>query len=182
MTGHVLDIVNQPLGFFLLLVGTGSFLIVGELRAVARGIRRTAGSGGATDGATSVRSPGPGRRYRLGLLAAAGLLLLSAFGSTSASFTLQLAGGMTVNVALPSDTPTPSETGTATPVPAETGTPATLPTDTATAVPTETPTATDTATAAPSPTDTPTPEPTATPEPAPTEAPTPTPTPAPQAS
>ncbi|HEY1169124.1 MAG TPA: hypothetical protein VGE81_09165, partial [Candidatus Limnocylindrales bacterium] len=77
MTGQVLDALNQPLVFFLLLVGTGGFLVVGELQAIARERRRSAGEGGATGRPTAVGSPGPGRRYRLVLLAAAALLLVS---------------------------------------------------------------------------------------------------------
>ena len=72
--GHVLDAMNQPLVVFMLLVGTGGFLIAGELQTIAREVRRKAGGGGATKRATSVGSSGLGRQYRLTLLAAAGIL------------------------------------------------------------------------------------------------------------
>jgi len=88
VAGLLLDILNQPLVVFVLLAGTGGFLIVGEVRMIAREFRRPAGGGPAAS-AASVGSPGLGRRYRLTLLAAAGLLLVSAFGTTSASFTQQ---------------------------------------------------------------------------------------------
>ena len=48
VTGNVLDALNQPLVFFLLLVGTGCFLIAGELQTMVRESRRTARQGGAT--------------------------------------------------------------------------------------------------------------------------------------
>ena len=38
--GYVLYALRQPLVFFLLLVGTGGFLIAGELQAIVREIRR----------------------------------------------------------------------------------------------------------------------------------------------
>jgi signal peptidase I len=38
--GYVLYALSQPLVFFLLLVGTGGFLIVGELQTIVREIRR----------------------------------------------------------------------------------------------------------------------------------------------
>jgi hypothetical protein len=152
VTGHWLDLLNQPDVFFLLLVGSGGFLIVGELQSIMRRTRRSAGKSDATGTSTSVRPCGLGRQYRLGLLATAGLLLLSAFGTTSASFTSQLSGGMQVEVVLPTDTPTP------------------------------TPTAIDTPTPEPTPTDTPALPPTLASTPAPTDTPTPSPTPAPQAS
>ena len=122
MAGHLLDVLNQPLVVFVLLAGTGGFLIVGELRMIAREFRRTAG-GGAAESAASVSSPGLGRRYRLTVLAAAGLLLVSAFGTTAASFSQQeLSGGVVVDVDFPAITPTPTPPTTLAP-PAPTDTP-----------------------------------------------------------
>jgi hypothetical protein len=140
---------------FVLLAGTGGFLIVGELRMIAREFRRTAG-GGATERAASVGSPGLGRRYRLTLLAAAGLLLVSAFGTTSASFSQQLSGGVVVDVDFPAMTPTPQPT----PTPEPTANPTANPTAKPKAAPTDTPPPTDTPAppvVTPAPTDTPAP-------------------------
>jgi len=170
VTGHVLDALNQPIVFVLLLVGTGGFLIAGELQTIARGFRRTAGRGGATTRATSSGSPALGRRYRLTLLVGAGLLLFSAFGTTSASFSQQnLFGRMKVDVDLPATASSPAATDT--PAPAATDTPTLAPTLGPTLAPTDAPTTT--------PTDAPTAAPTATPTLAPTDAPTDTPTDAP---
>ena len=148
MTVHVLDALNQPIVFLLLLVGTGGFLIAGELQTIARGFRRTAGRGGATARATSSGSPALGRRYRLTLLVLAGLLLMSAFGTTSASFSLRLSGGARFDVVLPTKTPAPTHTPTLTP--AATNTPTLTPAPTAAPAPTDTPAPTD----SPAPTDT----------------------------
>ena len=153
--GNVLDALNQPLAVFLLLVGTGGFLLVGELQTIARQVRRKAGEGGAPERATSVGSSGLGRRYRLTLLFGAGLLLASAFGTTSASFSSQiLTGGVDVNVDFPTITPTPTPTPTATPTATPTPTP--TPTTEPTLAPTATPTLAPTATPTLAPTDTPT--------------------------
>jgi hypothetical protein len=200
VTGEVLDALKQPLVVFLLLVGSGGFLIARELRAVARGIRRKAGDGDATGRVTSVRSTGLGRRYYFTVLAATALLLMSTIGSTSASFAQQLSGGMNIDVAFPTitPTPTPTPTPTATPTPTPTATPTPKPTAKLAPVPMPTPTPTPKLTAKPTPTPTPTataaptdtptmaptaPPPTAaptdTPTAAPTAAPTDTPTPAP---
>ena len=165
MTGNVLAALNQPLVFFLLLVGTGCFLIAGELQTMVRESRRTARQVGATRKATSVGSPALGRRYRLTLFAASGLLLISAFGATSATFSQQLSGGMNVDVDFPAITPTPTPTSvsmsasTPTLTPAPKLLPAPTPTHTAapTATPTDAPTATPTDAPTATPTDTPTP-------------------------
>jgi hypothetical protein len=176
--GNVLDVLNQPVVFFLLLVGSGGFLIAGEVEAIARAVRRTAGENEANGKAAPVRSLGPARRYRLTLLFAAGILLLSAFGTVSASFTQQISGGMKVEVVFPTITPTPTATPTDTlaPTAAPTATP------TRTAAPTKAPTRTAAPTIIPTPTAAPTiiPTPTAAPTDtlAPTAAPTDTPTPA----
>jgi hypothetical protein len=131
VAGQVLDALNQPLVVLLLLVGTGGFVIVGELQTMALEIRWRAGDGRATGNATSVGSPGLGRRYRLTLLGASLLLLVSAFGTTSASFTQQLlTGGMHVNVAFPTISPATTPTTPPTDMPTAT------PTSKATAAPT----------------------------------------------
>ena len=175
-----MDALNQPLVFFLLLVGTGGFLIAGELQTMAREFRRTAGQGGATGRATSVGSPALGRRYRLTLFLGAGLLLICAFGTTAASYSQQLSGGVDINVDFPAITPTPMPTLTTTPTPTATPTHAATPTPTPTpapsdsAAPTDTPTPTPTDT--PAPTDNPTPAPTDTRPRPPTDTPTPAPT------
>jgi peptidoglycan DL-endopeptidase CwlO len=80
----------------------------------------------------------------------------------------------------PTETPTPTDTGTATPTPTptDTATPTPTPTDTGTPTPTETPTPTPTPTETPTPTPTPTESPAATPtsteSPSPTSTSTPT--------
>jgi outer membrane biosynthesis protein TonB len=176
--GNVLDVLNQPVVFFLLLVGSGGFLIAGEVEAIARAVRRTAGENEANGKAAPVRSLGPARRYRLTLLFAAGILLLSAFGTVSASFTQQISGGMKVEVVFPTIIPTPTATPTDTLAP--TAAPSATPTRTAapikaptpTAAPTKAPTPTAAPTTAPTPTAAPTTAPT--PTAAPTTAPTPT--------
>jgi outer membrane biosynthesis protein TonB len=186
--GNVLDVLNQPVVFFLLLVGSGGFLIAGEVEAIARAVRRTAGENEANGKAAPVRSLGLGRRYRLTLLFAAGILLLSAFGTVSASFTQQISSGMKVEVVFPTIIPTPTATPTDTLAP--TAAPSATPTRTAapikaptpTAAPTKAPTPTAAPTTAPTPTAAPTTAPTPTAAPtdtlAPTAAPTDTPTPA----
>ena len=168
MLGNVLDVLNQPVVFFLLLVGSGGFLIAGEVEAIARAVRWTAGENEANGKAAPVRSLGPARRYRLTLLFAAGILLLSAFGTVSASFTQQISGGMKVEVVFPTITPIPTATPTDTlaPTAAPTATP------TRTAAPTKAPTRTAAPTIIPTPTAAPTDTL------APTAAPTDTPTPA----
>ena len=126
-----MNALNQPLVFFLLLLGTGGFLIAGELQTMARDFRRTAGQGGETGRATSVGSPALGRRYRLTLFLGAGLLLICAFGTTAASYSQQLSGGVDINVDFPAITPTPMPTLTTTPTPTATPTHAATPTPTA---------------------------------------------------
>ena len=105
MTSQVLDALNQPLVVFLLLVGTGGFLIVGELQTMARETRRKAGEGGAPERATSVGSLGTMRRHRVGLLVLAALILVSAFGTASASFTSHVSVPANVRVAIPPTRP-----------------------------------------------------------------------------
>ena len=168
-----MNALNQPLVFFLLLVGTGGFLIAGELQTMARDFRRTAGQGGATGRATSVGSPALGRRYRLTLFLGAGLLLICAFGTTAASYSQQLSGGVDINVDFPAITPTPMPTLTTTPTPTATDAPTHAATATPTHAATPTPTPAPSDSAAPTATPTPTDAPTPTPTDAPTDAPAP---------
>ena len=181
MTGYVADALSRPYLYFLLLVAAGGFLVVGELLMAVRELGRTPGHGGATRWAPSVDSPGLGRRGRLALLAAVALLLISAFGTTSASFSSQISGGLYYDVAFPTLTSTPSSAPTPTVRPTARLVPPIAPTLAPKAGPTPTPAPAPTGTADPTPTPTPAPTeaPTPAPTPAPTEAPTPAPTPAP---
>lgn len=119
MVGNVVDILNQHLVVFLMLGGAGGFLIAGELQTIAREVRRKPGQGGAPERATSVGSSGLSRRYRLTLLTVSLLLVVGAFGSTSASFSEQLSAEVDVHVDFPAPTPTPTPTATPTAAPTD---------------------------------------------------------------
>jgi hypothetical protein len=176
--GEVLDALKQPLVVFLMLAGAGGIVVVGELRTMAREVRRKAGEGRATERATSAGSPSLSRRYRLTLLFAAGLLVASAFGTTSASFSeQQLSGGMNIDVALP--TIMPADSPTTVPTNPLGATPTIPPTPAPTLAPTIPPTPAPTLAPIIPPTPAPTLAPTIPPTPAPTLAPTDTPTLAP---
>jgi hypothetical protein len=185
--------LDQPVLVFLLLVGAGATVVVGELLSLGRRIR--AGGAGSTIGlAASSGASGLTRRYRITLLAVSLFVLVGSFGSASASFAQQqVSGGLQVDVVFPPNqsgaapTTAPTDvvgtepTGAVTPAPGRTLAPGSTrtPAPKPTSSPTRTLAPTPTSASAPTPTDTPSAAPTDAPTPAPTDAPTDAPTPAP---
>lgn len=184
--GQPTDALDQPVLVLLLLGGAGVAVVVGELLPLVRRTHRISGAGGVIGSAASGGTPALGRRYRLTLFTVSLFVLVSSFGSASASFAQQqISAGLHVDVAFPPNQPgaapttspidlvTAEPTAAARPAPGRTLAPG------STRTPEPRPTSSPTRTLALAPTSAPTPAPTAAPTPAPTAAPTPARTPAP---